>query len=150
MLTKSIFLLCMTILRKLHAKKEKKLSDSFWEIFNWKVDDGRRTTDESLEKLRCLSAGGAKNVFVSSAGGTRLFQIIHSQVEPSPWKIHFTCVSKSGIYESTIDVLMQGEFFLGLWMMGVVVSGSVLLTQDWWFKPTCFIIIFSSQCACLA
>ena len=54
-------------------KKEKKLSDSFWEIKllieklttddgrRTTDDDGRRTTDESaLEKLRCLSAGGAK------------------------------------------------------------------------------------------
>ena len=63
----SYFLLCIgTILRKLHAKKEKKLSDSFWEIKflieKLTTDDGRRrTTDESaLEKLRCLSAGGAK------------------------------------------------------------------------------------------
>ena len=35
------------------------------QAFNWKVDDGRRrrTTDESaLEKLRCLSAGGAKKL----------------------------------------------------------------------------------------
>ena len=42
----------------------KKLSDSFLrnQAFNWKVDDGWTTTDESaLEKLRCLSAGGAKN-----------------------------------------------------------------------------------------
>ena len=64
-------------LRKLYTKKEKKLSDSFWEIniLSEKLttddddddDDGRRrrrrTTDESaLEKLRCLSAGGAKKV----------------------------------------------------------------------------------------
>ena len=65
------FLLCIgTILRKLHAKKEKKLSDSFWEIkllIEKLTTDGRtdgrrrRTTDDSaLEKLRCLSAGGAK------------------------------------------------------------------------------------------
>ena len=54
---------------KLHAKKEKKLSDSFWEIKLLiekltTTDDGRRrTTDESaLEKLRCLSAGGAKKL----------------------------------------------------------------------------------------
>ena len=52
---------------KLYTKKEKKLSGSFWEIniLSEKLtttDDGRRrTTDESaLEKLRCLSAGGAK------------------------------------------------------------------------------------------
>ena len=51
-------------------KKEKKLSDSFWEIKllieKLTTDDGRtdgRTTDESaLEKLRCLSAGGAKKI----------------------------------------------------------------------------------------
>ena len=48
------------------CQKEKKLSDSFWEIKllieKLTTDDGRRTTtDESaLEKLRCLSAGGAK------------------------------------------------------------------------------------------
>ena len=57
-------------LRKLYTKKEKKLSDSFWEInilsekLTTTDDDRRRrrrTTDESaLEKLRCLSAGGAK------------------------------------------------------------------------------------------
>ena len=55
-------------------KKEKKLSASFGEIKlliekltttttddgRRTTDDGRRTTDESaLEKLRCLSAGGA-------------------------------------------------------------------------------------------
>ena len=57
-----------TFLRKLYTKKETKLSGSFWEIniLSEKLttdDDGRRrtTTDESaLEKLRCLSAGGAK------------------------------------------------------------------------------------------
>ena len=57
-----------TFLMKLYTKKEKKLSGSFWEIniLSEKLtttddDDGRRTTDESaLEKLRCLSAGGAK------------------------------------------------------------------------------------------
>ena len=57
-----------TFLRKLYTKKEKKLSGSFWEInilsekLTTTDDDGRRrTTDESaLEKLRCLSAGGAK------------------------------------------------------------------------------------------
>ena len=51
--------------------KKKKWSDSFWEIklliekltTTTDDDDGRRTTDESaLEKLHCLSAGGAKNV----------------------------------------------------------------------------------------
>ena len=45
-------------------KKEKKLSDSFWEIkllIEKLTTDGRRTTNElALEKLRCLSAGGAK------------------------------------------------------------------------------------------
>ena len=45
--------------------KRKKVIRQFWRnsYFKWKVDDGRRrTTDESaLEKLRCLSAGGAKN-----------------------------------------------------------------------------------------
>ena len=65
-----------TFLRKLYTKKEKKLSGSFWEIniLSEKLttttttttdddEDGRRTTDESaLEKLRCLSAGGAKKV----------------------------------------------------------------------------------------
>ena len=41
-------------------KKEKKLSDSFLEIKRL-----RRTTDKSsLEKLRCLSAGGAKKRFM--------------------------------------------------------------------------------------
>ena len=60
------------------CQKRKKLSDSFWEIKllieklttddddgrrRTTTDDGRRrTTDDSaLEKLRCLSAGGAKN-----------------------------------------------------------------------------------------
>ena len=62
-----------TFLMKLYTKKEKKLSGSFWEInilseklTTTTTDDDRRrrrrTTDESaLEKLRCLSAGGAKN-----------------------------------------------------------------------------------------
>ena len=62
------FLLCIgTILRKLHAKKEKKLSDSFLrnQAFNWKVDDGRTTDELALEKLRCLSAGGAKKLSAS-------------------------------------------------------------------------------------
>ena len=56
-----------TFLRKLYTKKDKKLSGSFWEInilsekLTTTTDDGRQTTDESaLEKLRCLSAGGAK------------------------------------------------------------------------------------------
>ena len=60
-----------TFLRKLYTKKEKKLSGSFWEInilsekLTTTDDDRRRrrTTDESaLEKLRCLSAGGAKKL----------------------------------------------------------------------------------------
>ena len=66
---KSIFIQYMgTFLRKLYTKKEKKLSGSFWEIniLSEKLtttDDGRRTTDASaLEKLRCLSAGGAKKM----------------------------------------------------------------------------------------
>ena len=48
------------------CQKRKKVIRQFLrnQAFNWKVDDGRRrrtTTDESaLEKLRCLSAGGAK------------------------------------------------------------------------------------------
>ena len=49
------------------CQNRKKLSDSFWEIKllieKLTTTDGRRTTttDESaLEKLRCLSAGGAK------------------------------------------------------------------------------------------
>ena len=76
-----------TFLRKLYTKKEKKLSGSFWEIniLSEKVDaddddddDGRRTTDDgrrrttdesALEKLRCLSAGGAKNVYFWLFGG---------------------------------------------------------------------------------
>ena len=71
--TKSTFVQYIgTFLIKLHAKEEKKLSNSFWEIkiLSEKLttdDDGRRrrrrrrTTDESaLEKLRCHSAGGAK------------------------------------------------------------------------------------------
>ena len=54
-------------------KKEKKLSASFWEIKllieKLTTDDDdrrrrRRTTDESaLEKLRCLSAGGANKKY---------------------------------------------------------------------------------------
>ena len=61
-----------TFLRKLYTKKEKKLSGSFWEIhissekltMTMTDDDAWRTTDESsLEKLRCLSAGGAKKLF---------------------------------------------------------------------------------------
>ena len=60
--------------KKLHAKKEEKLLKRFWDRplsppQSWRTDgrtDGqtdRRTTDKSvLEKLRCLSAGGAKNL----------------------------------------------------------------------------------------
>ena len=63
-------------------KKEKKLSDSFWEIkllIEKLTTDGRTTTtDESaLEKLRCLSAGGAKNwckkKFRGGGGGVQIF-----------------------------------------------------------------------------
>ena len=68
---------------KLYTKKEKKLSGRFWEInilseklttttTTTTTDDGRRTTDESaLEKLRCLSAGGAKKTSL-----WRLFPVI--------------------------------------------------------------------------
>ena len=49
-------------------QKEKKLSGSFWEIniFSEKLtttddEDGRRRTTDESSKLRCLSAGGAKN-----------------------------------------------------------------------------------------
>ena len=49
-------------------KKEKKLSDSFWEIKL--LIENLTTTDESaLEKLRCLSAGGAKKG--KSGGGKK-------------------------------------------------------------------------------
>ena len=58
-----------TFLRKLHTKKEQKLSGHFWEINHLSeklmTDDDRRrqttTAESSLEKLRCHSAGGAKN-----------------------------------------------------------------------------------------
>ena len=54
--------------KKLHAKKEEKLQKRFWDRplpppQSWWTDGrtDRRTTDKSaLEKLRCLSAGGAK------------------------------------------------------------------------------------------
>ena len=60
--------------KKVHAKKEEKLLKRFWDrplppsILTDRRTDGqtdgqtdRRTTDKSvLEKLRCLSAGGAK------------------------------------------------------------------------------------------
>ena len=52
-----------TFLRKLYTKKEKKLSGSFWEINILSEKLTPTTTDESaLEKLRCLSAGGAKKL----------------------------------------------------------------------------------------
>ena len=71
-------------------KKKKKLSDSFWEIklLIEKLttdDDGRRTTtttDESaLEKLRCLSAGGAKKglrFFIFFDGGDYVAELVDS------------------------------------------------------------------------
>ena len=50
-----------TFLRKLYTKKEKKLRGSFWEINI--LSEKLTTTDKSaLEKLRCLSAGGAKKL----------------------------------------------------------------------------------------
>ena len=58
--------------KKLHAKKEEKLLKRFWDRplppplnLDGRTDGrtDRRTTDKSvLEKLRCLSAGGAKNL----------------------------------------------------------------------------------------
>ena len=53
-----------TFLMKLYTKKEKKLSGSFWEINILSEKLTTTTTDESaLEKLRCLSAGGAKKLW---------------------------------------------------------------------------------------
>ena len=62
-----------TLLRKNHAKNEKQLSNSFWEIkilgeklttteyYYYVDDDDDATIDNSaFEKLRCLSAVGAK------------------------------------------------------------------------------------------
>ena len=65
--TKSIFRYVIYVTqKKLHAKKEEKLLKRFWDrplppsiLTDGRTD--RRTTDKSvLEKLRCLSAGGAK------------------------------------------------------------------------------------------
>ena len=60
------------------CQKRKKVIRQFLrnQAFNWKVDDGRRTTDgqtdeSALEKLRCLSAGGAKKG--TGTGSTRLW-----------------------------------------------------------------------------
>ena len=73
---------------KLYTKKEKKLSGSFWEInilseklTTTTTDDDRRrrTTDESaLEKLRCLSAGGAKKFNSNSIPIQLFFQTSNS------------------------------------------------------------------------
>ena len=43
----------------MHTKKEKKLSDHFWEIQLLSEKLTPTTDDSALEKLRCLSAGGA-------------------------------------------------------------------------------------------
>ena len=81
-----------TFLMKLYTKKEKKLSGSFWEInilsekLTTTDDDRRRrrrTTDESaLEKLRCLSAGGANNKKSPKMREERILALIHR----IPWK----------------------------------------------------------------
>ena len=79
--------------KKLHAKKEEKLLKRFWDrplppsiLTDRQTDrqtDGRtdrRTTDKSvLEKLRCLSAGGAKKS-VLMEDGVRL--IVRMPVSP--------------------------------------------------------------------
>ena len=60
--------LCHPKEKKLHAKKEEKLLKCFWDrplppsiLTDGRTD--RRTTDKSvLEKLHCLSAGGAKKL----------------------------------------------------------------------------------------
>ena len=61
--------------KKLHAKQEEKLLKRFWDRplppppppLNLDGQTDGRTTDKSaLEKLRCLSAGGAKKDSVSS------------------------------------------------------------------------------------
>ena len=63
--TKSIFLQYIsTFIRKLHAKNEVIRPFLRNQHFKWKVD-GRWTTDNSaLEKLRCISAGGANEPFL--------------------------------------------------------------------------------------
>ena len=58
--------------KKRHAKKEEKLLKRFWDRplpppLNLDGQTARRMTDNSaLEKLRCLSAGGANNVLLDS------------------------------------------------------------------------------------
>ena len=50
---------------KLYTIKRKKLSSRFWEI---NILSGRKTTtttESALEKLRCISAGGAKRLFIT-------------------------------------------------------------------------------------
>ena len=65
--TKSIFRYVIYVTqKKLHTKKEEKLLKRFWDRppppLNLDGRMDRRTTDKSvLEKLGCLSAGGAKN-----------------------------------------------------------------------------------------
>ena len=61
--TKSIFRYVIYVApKKLHAKKEEKLLKRFWDRpLPPPLNLDRRMTDKSvLEKLRCLSAGGAK------------------------------------------------------------------------------------------
>ena len=51
-----------TLLWKLYTEREKKVSGSFREI-NILIEKLTPTTDElALENLRCLSAGGVKNI----------------------------------------------------------------------------------------
>ena len=47
----------------IHQKKEKKLSGSFWEIIILSEKLTTTTDESALEKLRCLSAGGAKKSY---------------------------------------------------------------------------------------
>ena len=81
--------------KKLHAKKEEKLLKRFWDRplppplnLDGRTDGqtdrqtDRRTTDKSvLEKLRCLSAGGAKkqgtNVAHNIMGGLQIIAMFH-------------------------------------------------------------------------
>ena len=79
-----------TFLMKLYTKKEKKLSGSFWEIniLSEKLTTTTTTDESALEKLRCLSAGGAKKcIFWGYFGGPE--GVFNDQTTPILLKVAF-------------------------------------------------------------
>ena len=103
-----------TFLRKLYTKNEQKLSGSFWEINI--LSEKLTTMDESaLEKLRCLSAGGAKNCMEEllkhgqNTTGFTIFIIWPTKHQVSTFCYTFHDISVDRIYIHRLTIMFSGR-----------------------------------------